>query len=269
MTDISVFIVFHKEAAFAIPALASMHRLVSVARESGLRIEARALLDNPDPQTLDIVKQRGAWLDALDVVSCGDLGLTRNKGVEAASGEYLAFLDGDDLWGSQWLTRAFACSRDEPAEARSIWHPESLFYFHESDYDRHSMNHLPHPLAQSFHFRHRASDEEGFDRNSLFLNNVWSANIFAHRSIYQRFPYKPVVKSMGLGIEDWTWNIETLWSDVAHRIVQDTVHIIRVKEMGSLGQSNASEGLLPHMPEQIFPIVGKHEDHPLQADGTA
>lgn len=262
MTDISIFIIFHKEAAFAIPALSSMHRLVNMARESGICVEARALLDSPDQQTLDIVEQRGTWLDAFDVVSCRDLGLTRNAGVGAANGEYLAFLDGDDLWGSQWLTRAYAHASRELSDARSIWHPENLFYFHEGDYDRHSVGGVPHPLARSHHFHHRESDADDFDRNSLFLNNVWSANVFAHREIYQRFPYKPVVKATGFGIEDWSWNIETLYSNVAHRIVPDTVHIIRVKDMGSLGRNNASEGLLPHMPEHIFPTIGRGEKFP-------
>jgi hypothetical protein len=254
--DITVSIIFHKEAAYAVPALASMKLLVSATRSVGLTVEARALMDNADEATTQIVEQQGDWLDAIQRVTYGDLGLTRNAGTRAAAGEYLAFLDGDDLWGASWLTGAHALALGENARARSIWHPESLFYFHESDFDRHSTNRFARADARSYHFRHRSSDSPGFNANALFLNNLWSANIFAHREIYERFPYKALNKELGLGIEDWSWNIETFWAGIVHRTVPDTVHIIRVKETGSLGQSNQAGGLLPHLPDEAFPTLG-------------
>ena len=38
--------------------------------------------------------------------------LTRNKGIEEASGRYLAFLDSDDLWSSDKLTKQLAFMKD-------------------------------------------------------------------------------------------------------------------------------------------------------------
>ena len=244
--DITVTITFHREGQLAVPSLDSMRDLVLAASRSGLVVEARAMLDRADDETRRLVAERGAWLDDVQEVAYGDLGLSRNAGVSAARGNYLAFLDGDDLWGSEWLRLAFASAQASSVEA--IWHPEFLYYFTEGDFDRHSINRIPHPHARSFHMRQVSSEEAGFVRDALFLNNIWTANVFVPRAIYDEHPYVAVDRNKGFGIEDWSWHIDTVWSNIPHLIVPNTVHMIRVKDGSLLGQQNASEGLLPAIP---------------------
>jgi len=253
MFDITVIIIFHREGAFALPALASMEELVYSAREADIRVEARAVLDNADDLTRRLVASQGAWLDEVEEVSFGDLGLSRNKGAQSAKGEYLAFLDGDDLWGTDWLRLAYAAATAPDAPKEAIWHPESLFFFSWNDFDRHSVSHQSHHDAQSFHFFHHPGADSDLMLNTLFLENFWSANVFASRSLHLRHPYKTAEKETGFGIEDWSWNIETVWENIPHRVVSDTVHLIRIKESGSLNQKNDSEGLLPHLPDHAWP----------------
>lgn len=254
MLDISVFAIFHMEGTYSIPALASMRDLVEAARFRGLRVEAVAILDRPDALTTRLVEHNGVWLDDIRVVDFGDLGRTRNSGVERAGARYLAFLDGDDLWGADWLWAAYSAATSPcPSDVEAIWHPEQLFYFYEEDFDQHSRTALPNPHAKAHHFIHVESNAPDFDRHALWLNNVWSANIFAHHTIYEKYPYQAVDKASGFGIEDWSWNILTYCDGVHHRIVRDTVHMIRVKPGGSLGQSNAAAGLLPHLPPDFSP----------------
>jgi glycosyltransferase involved in cell wall biosynthesis len=253
MMDISAFVVFHRERAYAVPALRSFRLMVETARQAGLRVEATALLDRPDPTTQSIIGAEGRWLDRIEVVDHGDLGETRNSGIQMARGEYLSFVDGDDLWGKYWLVEAHGKATAEQSGFRTVWHPEQLYYFDEGDWDAHSVTDTPHFASSSFFFEHPRSQAKSFQRDALFMNNVWSANVFAHKDLHHRFPYLRVDRSRGFGIEDWSWNLQTVGAGVRHDVVEKTVHLIRVKQTGSLGRANMAEGLLPMLPANVSP----------------
>ena len=105
----------------------------------------------------------------------------------------------------------------------------------------------------SVYLVHRSSEAPAFKRDVLFLNNVWTANVFARRAVHTRFPYAAVDKASGFGVEDWSWNIQTLWRGIPHLIVPDTVHLIKIKDAGSLGRQNVVQGLLPWLPDDAWP----------------
>jgi hypothetical protein len=121
--DITVTVNFHREGEFAVPALASLSDLVNAARRAGLAVETQAILDRSNELTRHILATRGQWLDAVEDVSFGDLGLSRNAGTRLSHGRFLAFLDGDDLWGEQWLRAAFAAATNPTAPQEAVWHP--------------------------------------------------------------------------------------------------------------------------------------------------
>lgn len=256
MTDVTVTLLLHAEGALAAPALASLRDLVAAARGAGIAVEARAMLDRADALTRHMVATRGDWLDGVAEVAFGDPGLARNAAAEGAAGRFLAFLDGDDLWGADWLRLAHAAATAPGAPAEAIWHPQHLFFFTEEDFDRHATGAVPHPGAVSHHMEHVPSDAEGFDRDMLFVDNVWSANALAPREVHLQHPYGAFDRARGFGIEDWSWNIATLWAGIPHLVVPETVHLIRLKETGSLSRRNTAEGLLPHLPPDAWPRFG-------------
>jgi hypothetical protein len=245
--DITVTVIFHREGVYALPALASLSDLVAGARAAGLSLETQAVLDRADELTRHNIALGAPWLDTVQEVSFGDLGLSRNEGTRLAHGRFLAFLDGDDLWGDQWLRAAFAAATAASVSPEIIWHPEHLFIFSASDLDR-----RPEASYQSFHSLMHSSDTPGFDPLLLLFQNLWSANAFAARDIYVRFPYHATDRSHGFGIEDWSWNMETLGAGLHHRVVPGAVHLIRKKQSASLDRENQAAGLLPHLPESLF-----------------
>lgn len=248
MIDIGLTIVFHREGALAVPALASMADMAARTAAAGLRLETRAILDRPDHDTQRIVRKSGAWLDDIVTVDFGDLAASRNEGARLSSCSHLAFLDGDDLWGADWLVKASASAFAAGWPDDVVWHPEWLYYFDERDFAIHTAGGLPRTGAHSFLMKHVASDSSELDRRALLMNNFWSANVFASKSLHERFPYREIDRSSGFGIEDWSWNIETLAAGVRHHVAPDSVHLIRVKQSGSLGQKNGVDGLLPAIP---------------------
>lgn len=239
--DITVTVNFHREGAFALSALASLNDLVKVARAAGVMVETQAVLDRPDELTRHIIDVRGRWLDQIEEVSVGDLSLSRNAGTSLAHGRFLTFLDGDDLWGEQWLRAAFAAATAPTAPQEAIWHPEHLYVFSEPHFDI-----VPGPALRLM----QSSDTPGFNPAILIFANVWSANTLSRRDLYLRFPYRAVDSKRGIGIDDWSWNLETISAGIHHRVVPGTVHLIRRKRE-SLDRQNATAQLLPYMPSSL------------------
>lgn len=214
---------------------------------AGFVVETQAVLDLPDEATRGGVRAQGQWIDQVEEVSFGDLGLSRNAASCLAHGRFLAFLDGDDLWGKHWLCAAFAAAAAMPASPNIIWHPEHLFIFSENDAAK-----APEASYQSFHSLMHSSDTPEFDPWLLAFHNLWSANTFAAREIHLRFPYRAADRNRGFGIEDWSWNMQTLGAGLSHRVVPDTVHLIRKKRSASLDQQNRAAASCPTCPTPSF-----------------
>jgi hypothetical protein len=241
--DISAIMTLHREGPVCVPSLRSFLQCCAQARSSGLTVECLAALDRPDNSTMAFFEVFAGGFDVIEQVNVGDLSKSRNIMTLQAGGRYVAFFDGDDLWGETWLSRAieFASVCDE----NSVFHPQVIYYFVSDDFALNSQTVTPHPEAASFLMLHEDSSSPEFNKKCLSFDNVWTSNSFAKRELYLRHPFPEFRRESGFGIEDWSWNYRTLRSGVAHRVVPETVHMVRVKEAGSLGAQNVAECLLP------------------------
>ena len=234
MSQVAVILNAHRERWYLHTALASVADAVARARaEAGLDVAVHIVLDRPDDLTREVAEASRPEGATMEEVDHGDLALSRQSGIAAVTADFVALMDGDDLWGQDWLVRAHEQARR--ATRPTVWHPDINVIFGG---------------GQPQVFVHADSESPDFDSFELFDHNHWTSLSFAARETYLEFPFHPLHLTRGRGFEDWSWNCRTLAAGVAHRVVPETVHFIRRRE-GSLSRLSQTLGILPE-PTTLF-----------------
>ena len=221
--DIVGVVNLHNEGDSATASLVSAWRAIEVARIKGLDAHLAIVLDSADDQTLrTALRWQEKYGTYLMTTNAGDLGLARNAAAKSFDTKWLAFLDGDDLWGVDWLVAAHDAVLESSAGLRDVFHPQVNIIFG----DHHSLLH------------HIDSTNPEFLWSRFCLHNAWTALSFVRRDLLLEMPYPKNDLSNGYGYEDWSWNMAVLDAGGRHRVVEDTVHFIKRTNGDSLlGQS--------------------------------
>lgn len=207
-----------------VSTLASLHAF----DPSGADWELLCIADRSDDDTLRILGEQINACKSPNTeirmirADLGDLGLSRNLAAENASGDYLGFVDADDLVSGNWFPAAYEYNKRNP---QCILHPECSLYFG----------------SMKAFMVHR--NQRFYDLRALFFHNLWTALSFAPVDTYRRTPYMKNQIDQGFGYEDWHWNCETIRQGYEHRMVPETCHFIRLKE-GSLSDESAGNRCL-------------------------
>lgn len=229
--DATIVVNGHREGAFIIPTLQSTFRAFEHTQKEGFSCEILIFLDNPDDITLSIcrgfVENNAGRIVTVDV---RDLGLARNAAVRAARGEYVAFMDGDDMMTKNWISQGIRTGKVYGPDV--AMHPAMNYIFGNGD---------------TYIYLHCDMDSPEFSLAALIGENYWTAISMARRDLYLKFPYDKNALKEGLAYEDWSWNSLTIANGVRHKIVHDTAHFIRRKESGSLLQQTAASESLPRL----------------------
>lgn len=239
MVDISIIVNCHNEGRQLRQTVDSVNANIELCKQSFISAELIFVRDNADDATIfftdEFCQENSQVLNA----SFGDLGLARNRGATAATGKYLAFVDGDDLWSQNWLISAIKFA--EVQAKNCILHTESAILFDAE-----------HRIWQM-----QDSESEDFDESILFEYNPWSPSSFARREIYLKFPYCAVDLAGGFFYEDWHWNCESLAAGIAHKVVPDTFHCYRSKsvwkEPSPLAAASRTKCTMP--PSEFFSLA--------------
>lgn len=162
-----------------------------------------------------------------------DLGISRNVGVEAASGRVVAFLDGDDVWGRDWALRAWETIGD--LEARAPATPVVAHPFINVDFG-----------DGAFWWTQPDQRSKRFDPATFWNTNCWSSGACALRSTFLEHPYAR--RTEGLGFEDWEWNARTMAAGVLHVSVPRAVVFIRKRSDGLNAESARKRQVPAHNP---------------------
>lgn len=210
---VTAIVNLHREGRRCEPSILSAIAALGRATQAGIETELLLVLDRADDATTAIAADLGAEASARLVhVDFGDLGLARNSGVDHARGNYIAFLDGDDLWGDEWLLRAHQMI--STVQGRVVLHPELS---------------LVHGAAVRA-VKHPDSNDATFDHGRFRLHNSWTALSFASRDLFLDVPFPKNRLHAGFGFEDWSWNAEVLRRGIDHRTVPHTCHVIALAD---------------------------------------
>ncbi len=214
--DISCVVTFHAEGLLAHKTLASIARAIRFVSDASIKVELVVVADRANQETLSYL-ERCKWLPAGTRIlhtEHGDPGLARNEGIQAACGEYVAILDGDDLYSQDWLLEALRLNRTNPS---FVVHPDYNIYFG----------------AERTISRHPDQRDASFRSWQLLTENAWTALCFARREVFITKSYAPTPPSSGFGYEDWHWNCDAIAAGLIHVVAPGTAHFIRLKSSGS------------------------------------
>ncbi|MFT4084316.1 MAG: glycosyltransferase family A protein [Nocardioides sp.] len=227
--QITTILTGHAEGQLIGVTFRSMLDAVAAARATGLEVEMMVVLDKPDPATAEALAEAEEHGCRVLRVSfpAADHASVRNHAVEQARGEYVAFLDGDDLWTENWLVEAHAMCQTDPG--RVIAHPEVDWIFD------HGSN-LWFLLDQT---------DPAFDPAYLRVFNYWDVLCLAPRAAYLEHPRQPRAIEAGYAYEDWHWNLQTVGAGYLHRVVPETIHFKRRRKASQLTVAISNRSLTP------------------------
>ena len=226
MFDISVIITAHREGVLAGATIRSAEKAINYVTDSmNLKVETIIVLDRSDASTKNMFQQNFGDKAIIITTDEGDPGQARNRGVEVSSGTFISFLDGDDLWSTNWLFAAWQLAKIEP---------DTIF---------HSQFNLTFGAEHSIWW-HIDSEGPFFDIKYLKWGNFWDAMSFGDRTIYERYPFKANNLQLGFGHEDWHWNGLTISEGVRHMPVERTIHFKRRRRGSQMEKVSKSDSVV-------------------------
>ena len=249
--DLSVIVTFHREGLLAHPTLVSIDRAIKRATRDGYTCEVIFTLDRPDDLTREIVGRWQAVGARAMKLDFGDLGRVRNAAINDACGKFVAIMDGDNLYMSNWLSSGLAMALAHPG--RFAWRPELVLSFGR------------------FASIWRPSEID-ITAGALKLAavNLWPACCIIGRELALSIPY-PAIDNKN-PFEDWAWNIALQEAGVMMRIVPGAGYAYRVKRQGSL-LANSSNWPSGRVPTRFFrrlleERIARDKLHPALASGA-
>lgn len=229
---VSCILTLHKEGLLCHTTLRSIEEQRIFAEKHGMAVELIIILDLADNYTRDQLLSHSILrnTDQIFEVQNGDLGLSRNLGIEKSLGDIIAIYDGDDYYSKNWLYEASCVALKNK---KLLCYPEYIFSFDKY----HSKFKLPD-----------INNNEYSIYSLVFIHPMVSSIIF-DKKIFEFVQYTPT--KPGFGYEDWNFFNEAFSYGYRPKIIKNTALFYRRKKEGSLLNTQFSSEALPR-PNRLF-----------------
>lgn len=227
--DISLILNLHREANYLRRTMLSVEQAVSYARMSGISFELVVVLDNSDDATrAEVARIDRQIYDSVVVieVSNGSLGLSRNSGIEASSGRYIATADADDLVSRNMYLELYKACQDQDAKTCAF----AEWYFAFGD-NCHLGRYLPSNCIPVTEYMDQ---------------HPYVSRIMFPRGAAQRVKYEHLPSSGSYAYEDWHFNCELIAAGYRFLIARDTVLYYRQRAASLMKLASGSTHLIPN-----------------------
>ncbi|MFV0473280.1 MAG: glycosyltransferase [Pikeienuella sp.] len=223
--DLTVAITAHAETVVSGPTMRSAEAAIAAAEAAGARVQRLLGLDNCTEGSRAYFRRPefAGWEP--HEFAFRDQGRSRNALAEAAAGEALAFLDGDDLFSENWLVEALKLlDQAEKDGARIIVHPELNWVFD----------------GGAFVMTLPGQSDPLFAPYYMGIANYYDALCAAPRRAWLERPYAERAVARGFAYEDWQWAIETMAAGWTHVAAPDTIIFKRRRDMSQFVESRSN-----------------------------
>ena len=100
---LSIIITAHREGLVAHKTMKSVERAVKKIEEASISYEVIVSIDRGDDQTIDYFNNYTGLTIHRYQWDHGDLSSSRNSAIKKAHGQFVSFIDADDLMSENWL----------------------------------------------------------------------------------------------------------------------------------------------------------------------
>lgn len=206
---VSVVITVHNEGNLIAKCVESCKRSLREAEGYFSFYELILVCDNPDRSSWELatfLAEEGR-VTAIHRTDFSDPGPARNFGAEVARGEYLTFVDGDDLISQDYI-KLFLIKAQ--VESNSFFRPRTVLTF-----------------GREKVFLLQCDSKDMPNSEMMIFSNPWAMPVFGRRAYFLQNPFEKDDKSNGFSHEDWEWNLSVLNKGIAFEVVDGTVYFAR------------------------------------------
>lgn len=240
MTDLTLIVTAHNETVVCGPTMRAADLAVDAARARGFTVEPIIALDAATEATTAYFHQPRFDHWERRIMQEGDLGRVRNALVPETGGDFIAFLDADDLFSENWLAEGLTTlteARDRGE--RVIAHPELNIIFD----------------GGKTVLRNVDQDSPLFTPHFFYVRNYYDSLCLTPREAHLQVPYIHRDIPNGLSFQDFQFSIETMSRGWKHVVVKDTIIFKRRRDFSLVVESNNRKAIVRSLPEMAIDKV--------------